>query len=64
MKFKDLREYISFLEQKGELRRISAPVDCELEITEIADRIAQSGNVWDRLYSPWESKSSSTLVVL
>ena len=43
MKFKDLREYISFLEQKGELRRISAPVDCELEITEIADRIAQSG---------------------
>ena len=43
MKFKDLREYISFLERKGQLRRITAPVDCELEITEIADRMVQSG---------------------
>ena len=43
MKFQDLREYISFLERKGQLRRITAPVDCELEITEIADRMVQSG---------------------
>ncbi|MDA0735260.1 MAG: menaquinone biosynthesis decarboxylase [Chloroflexi bacterium] len=43
MKFKDLREYIAFLEKKGGLRRITTPVNCELEITEIADRVVQSG---------------------
>lgn len=43
MKFKDLREFIIFLEQKGELRRIKAPVSCELEITEIADRLVKGG---------------------
>jgi 4-hydroxy-3-polyprenylbenzoate decarboxylase len=43
MNFKDLRQYIAFLEQKGDLRRIATPVNCELEITEIADRIIQSG---------------------
>ncbi len=43
MKFRDIREFIAFLEQKGELRRISAPVDPQLEITEIADRMIKSG---------------------
>jgi 4-hydroxy-3-polyprenylbenzoate decarboxylase len=43
MKFKDLREFITFLEQKGELRRIKTPVNCELEITEIADRLVKGG---------------------
>jgi 4-hydroxy-3-polyprenylbenzoate decarboxylase len=43
MKFKDLREYISFLEAKGDLCRISTPVDCELEITEISDRVVKTG---------------------
>ena len=43
MKFKDLREYIAFLEQKGDLHRVSTPVNFELEITEIADRVVQSG---------------------
>jgi 4-hydroxy-3-polyprenylbenzoate decarboxylase len=43
MRFKDLREFITFLESKGELRRISAQVDPELEITEIADRVISSG---------------------
>ena len=43
MKFNDLREYISFLEQKGELRRVATPVSHELEITEIADRVIKSG---------------------
>ncbi|MCH8109043.1 MAG: UbiD family decarboxylase, partial [Chloroflexi bacterium] len=37
MHFKDLREFISFLESKGELRRIKGQVSCELEITEITD---------------------------
>ena len=43
MKFKDLREFITFLEQRGELRRIAAEVSCELEITEIADRTIKGG---------------------
>ena len=43
MKFKDLREFISFLEEKGELSRVKTPVSCELEITEIADRSVKAG---------------------
>ena len=43
MKFKDLREFISFLEGKDALRRIQTPVSCELEITEITDRVIKSG---------------------
>ena len=43
MNFKNLREFITFLEERGQLRRISAPVSCELEITEIADRMVKQG---------------------
>ena len=43
MKFKDLREFIEFLESKGDLRHISTQVSRELEITEIADRTVKSG---------------------
>jgi len=38
MKYKDLRDFISQLEQKGELKRISVEVDPYLEMTEICDR--------------------------
>ena len=41
--FKDLREFITFLEAKGELQRISAQVNPELEITEITDRVTKAG---------------------
>ena len=41
MKFKDVREFIAFLEGKGELLRIKTPVSCELEITEITDRVVK-----------------------
>ena len=43
MKFKDLRDFIAFLERKGELRRVKTPVSCELEIAEIADRVVKRG---------------------
>ena len=43
MKFKDLSEFVTFLEQRGELRRVQAQVSCELEITEIADRTIKKG---------------------
>jgi len=38
MKHSDLRSFISFLEQQGELIRISQEVDPNLEMTEISDR--------------------------
>lgn len=41
MAFKDLREFIDELEKRKLLKRITAPVDCELEITEITDRISK-----------------------
>ena len=43
MSFKDLREFISFLEDKGELHRVQTPVNAELEITELADRTVKTG---------------------
>ena len=43
MAFQDLREFIAFLEQRGQLRRITAPVSAELEITEITDRVSKAG---------------------
>jgi len=39
--FKDLREFVEFLEEKGELKRVRAEVDPVLEITEITDRISK-----------------------
>ena len=41
MSFLDLREFMRLLEDRGQLRRVSAPVRRELEITEIADRVVK-----------------------
>jgi len=38
MKYKDLRDFIKLLEQRGELKRVSLEVDPYLEMTEICDR--------------------------
>ncbi|MFG0607102.1 4-hydroxy-3-polyprenylbenzoate decarboxylase [Vibrio mimicus] len=38
MNFKDLREFLDYLEQRGELKRITHPVDPHYEMTEISDR--------------------------
>ncbi|CAI07386.1 predicted 3-polyprenyl-4-hydroxybenzoate decarboxylase and related decarboxylases [Aromatoleum aromaticum EbN1] len=43
MKYQDLRDFIVQLEERGELKRISAPVDTHLEMTEIADRVLRAG---------------------
>jgi len=43
MTFKDLRDFIALLESKGQLKRISHPVSCNLEITEICDRTLRAG---------------------
>jgi 4-hydroxy-3-polyprenylbenzoate decarboxylase len=41
--FRDLREFIDFLEARGELKRITAEVDPYLEMTEICDRTLRRG---------------------
>ncbi|SMF23641.1 4-hydroxy-3-polyprenylbenzoate decarboxylase [Alteromonadaceae bacterium Bs31] len=41
--FKDLRDFIKLLEDKGQLKRISHPVSPHLEITEICDRTLRAG---------------------
>ncbi len=43
MKYRDLRDFIDLLEQRGELKRITAEVDPYLEITEICDRTLRAG---------------------
>lgn len=43
MKYKDLRDFIAQLEARGELKRVSQPIDTDLEMTEIADRTLRAG---------------------
>ena len=40
---RDLRDWISLLEREGELLRVAAEVDPDLEITEIVDRTVRAG---------------------
>lgn len=43
MAYSDLREFITALEQAGELKRITAAADPVLEIAEITDRVSKRG---------------------
>ncbi len=43
MKYKDLRDFIAQLESQGELKRITAEIDPNLEMTEICDRTLRAG---------------------
>ena len=43
MKYKDLRDFIALLENRGELKRIVVEVDPYLEMTEISDRTLRAG---------------------
>ena len=43
IKHSDLREFIKFLEKRGELKRIKVEVDPVLEMTEICDRTLRAG---------------------
>lgn len=39
MKYKDLRDFITQLEQRGDLKRVKTAIDPRLEMTEICDRL-------------------------
>ncbi|MDX1513577.1 MAG: 4-hydroxy-3-polyprenylbenzoate decarboxylase [Gammaproteobacteria bacterium] len=43
MKYKDLRDFLELLEQRGELKRIRAEIDPVLEMTEVCDRTLRAG---------------------
>ncbi|MCD9546720.1 4-hydroxy-3-polyprenylbenzoate decarboxylase [Photobacterium carnosum] len=43
MKYKDLRDFIAYLEQQGQLQRIQQPVNPNQEMTEICDRTLRAG---------------------
>ena len=43
MNYKDLRDFLSLLETRGELKRVSVEVDPQLEMTEISDRVLRAG---------------------
>ncbi|MDD5329045.1 MAG: 4-hydroxy-3-polyprenylbenzoate decarboxylase [Sulfuricella sp.] len=43
MKYHDLRDFITQLEKRGELKHIAAAVDPHLEMTEICDRVLRAG---------------------
>ncbi len=43
LQYKDLRDFIDFLEVRGELKRITAEIDPYLEMTEICDRTLRAG---------------------
>lgn len=40
---RDLRGFLKLLEERGQLRRITAPVDSDLEIAEISNRLLAAG---------------------
>ncbi|NQD35716.1 4-hydroxy-3-polyprenylbenzoate decarboxylase [Permianibacter sp. IMCC34836] len=43
MAYRDLRDFLNLLEQKGQLKRIRTEVDPYLEMTEISDRVLRAG---------------------
>jgi 4-hydroxy-3-polyprenylbenzoate decarboxylase len=43
MAYRDLRDFLSQLEARGELKRVAAPVDPKLEMTEMCDRVLKAG---------------------
>ena len=43
MSYRDLREFLTQLEARGELKRITTPVSPRLEMTEICDRVLHAG---------------------
>jgi 4-hydroxy-3-polyprenylbenzoate decarboxylase len=43
LSYRDLREFLSQLEQAGELKRVRAEIDPKLEMTEVCDRVLNAG---------------------
>ncbi len=63
MAFSGLDEFVSLLEERGQLKRITAPVSAELEITEIVDRVSK-GPAEKNVALLFENVKGHTLPVL
>src|SRR5437899_6100610 len=55
---RDLRDWIALLEREGELVRVSAEVDPDLEVTEIVDRTVKAGGPALLFENPKNSRHS------
>src|SRR5579875_138734 len=67
MAYKNLRELIARLEREGELKRISVPVDVDLEIAEITDRVSKAGGpalLFEKPRSASENKNYPSPVLM
>jgi 4-hydroxy-3-polyprenylbenzoate decarboxylase len=67
MAYRNLQEFIARLEREGELKRITEPVDVDLEITEITDRVSKAGGpalLFERPRSARDAKDYSIPVLI
>ena len=58
MAYSNIRDFIARLEHEGELKRIDTPVDVDLEITEITDRVSKAGGPALLFQKPRSAKDS------
>ncbi|HYF58633.1 MAG TPA: UbiD family decarboxylase, partial [Burkholderiaceae bacterium] len=64
MRYADLRDFISQLEARGELRRVARPVSPRFEMTEIADRVLRAQGPALLFERPVEDGRASAFPVL
>jgi len=64
MKYRDLRDFLHQLEQKGALKRVSQPVSPHLEMTELCDRVLKSGGPALLFEQPVQGKQRWDIPVL
>jgi 4-hydroxy-3-polyprenylbenzoate decarboxylase len=64
VKYQDLRDFITQLEQRGELRRIATPVSPRLEMTEVADRVLRAAGPALLFEQPVEGPRRHSIPVL
>jgi 4-hydroxy-3-polyprenylbenzoate decarboxylase len=58
--YKDLREFVARLEREKELKRVTADVDVDLEITEVTDRVSKAGGPALLFEKPRSQKDGKT----
>jgi 4-hydroxy-3-polyprenylbenzoate decarboxylase len=67
MAYRDLRDFLTQLEVQGELKRITAPVDPKLEMTELCDRVLKAGGpalLFEHPKGEFRAPSGGTIPVL
>jgi len=67
MAYRDLRDFVSQLEARGELKRVGASVDPKLEMTEMCDRVLKAGGpalLFERPAGHFRAPNGGTIPVL